>query len=1130
MSKRRASTDAAPRRPSAAELSPEQLRAVTHAGGPLIVLAGPGTGKTRVITHRVAHLLCERGLRPESVLAVTYTTKAAQELRGRLAELVSPSAADRVNASTFHSFGLRLLRRFGDALDLPPVRAGTGGPQLTDSAQRRRLYREVIAEHGLFPFARAAGVDAAIGHLARTVSALADAAIDPDDAQAFIARWSAALDAGTDAQGNPLEDARSLAAQREHLRRFSETVRAWTYAEAAARARGWLNFGDLIALPVRLLSTNAGVASIVRDELRAVVVDEFQDVNAAMIRLLRAICPPALNPDLAVVGDDDQAIFRFRGADDRAFARFAALYPTCARVALTDNHRSTPHVIDTAASVISRAAFRFDPDKRTVFPPGKPAPTGAAPVELLSVPGETLDAPVVAALIAHELARPSPPSASSFAVVARSHTDLRRVADALRLEAVPFRLQKEGSLLDDEGVQDLLAWSRVLVRPEETWNLRRVLTRPPIAVHLDDLRAFESAYRAALSAHRAGRPGADDPGPMPAWLVAHAPDHPCVARFAAIAAELAPIATSVPAGDALSAIVRHAQLAHSELLPAPEHTRRVAAVLGLIAFAREHAARLQAPGDLAALLAHIDDLDHNDLARKSPQLEADDDQDPDQPADAVTLITAHSAKGLEFDTVFVPRVSPGKAGYPSTSAGDGEGPILPPGLVDDAGDERSEKERQLDEERRLFYVACTRARRRLILLTRRTKSPSKSVHFAQELAADPALAGRALVEIPAEDALRRCGRDPQTVLGAEPDTPAGQAAAWRERLDAARTHARQAAAGALNAIDAPRLDPASIETAQAWLAKAARTLAALAHARASGSPPGWHTPGVDPDLDRLLAAPDQPAPAPTGLRFRPPRPPLRISYSLIKAYESCPRCYALQYLYDLPQPPGPWQALGSAAHAALQAFAQAQRDSEDGRRAPPTLDELLTLGSDAYFASLPPHREPDKLHREQLLAQLTLAHERLLKPTDHILELEFAITAPYRRAGQPAGEPDHVLVARLDRLDQITLPDGQTGFRVVDYKSGVPTKSQREPARSDLQLGIYALALDQQFGEGRPVRGVAEYWLLATGEVGRIDLDAIDRTKVRAAIDKALAGILAGDFHRSSSDRTDHVCDLLGPE
>jgi ATP-dependent helicase/nuclease subunit B len=248
--------------------------------------------------------------------------------------------------------------------------------------------------------------------------------------------------------------------------------------------------------------------------------------------------------------------------------------------------------------------------------------------------------------------------------------------------------------------------------------------------------------------------------------------------------------------------------------------------------------------------------------------------------------------------------------------------------------------------------------------------------------------------------------------------------------------------------------------------------------------------------------------------LRPMQGPLKLSYSAIASYETCPRCFYLSQVLGLAEDAGPAMLVGQAAHAALDRFYRAFREADTGESAaPPTADDLVRYGLEELAAIWPRSRAIDPADRDRLEAQLRLYHGSLHDPSIHVLEIEAWSGFGYTYKGV-----EHRLNARIDRVDQ--LPDG--GVRIVDYKTGRATKRLLSPVADDLQLGVYALAARALLGGGGTgaenggggLRGRAEYWLLSTGERGVIDLAEIDEGAVRGKIDGAIDGMLAGRFPR----------------
>lgn len=1106
-------------------LNPEQRRAVEHGAGtrqggpPLIVLAGPGTGKTRVIVHRVSRLILENGVEPESIVAVTFTVKAAEELRHRLRELVGPGKADRVNAGTFHALGLSLLRRFGDVI-------GVSGPvRLMDPAQRRRLLRELIREHDLFAAWAAAGRDAAIPAAEGTIAALRHAGVTPERAEADARAWLERAERG---EVEPASDAGSpgdaVRAERERAARFHETARLYGLFERACRERAALTFDDLIALPARMLATHEGVAAIVRQEWRHTVVDEFQDVNGAQVELLRLIAPPAAPgadgspaaaPDLCVVGDDDQAIYAFRGADRRAFERFASTWPGHGVIALTRTYRAAPVLVRVTGAVIAAAGRRFAPDKRVE--PAEPADRPDAGVELVTLDDSDLAGEAIAAMILADHARDRGRAWGSSAVIARTHGELDRIGAALALEGIPVRRAPGASLLEDEGVRDVLRWCELLTDDRHVSAAHRLLTRPPISVPAAQAGEWARAYARERTLHADDPAGHEDPGPIVPWLERRAPRRDDVSRFAALHRELSALTAALPAAGALYQIVRLTGVSHADLPEAHARAARLSALGGLIAFAQRAAGAMDPPGGLHAFLDYLEDLGADELvAHLDPEgrLHGTDTADDDE--DAVALLTAHAAKGLEFDTVYLPRVRP-PHGYPKTRRDD-RPPEAPPGLLGPGDDEDA------DEERRVFYVACTRARRRLVLLAQSKKKRSDVEDYFDELWYDEPAAG--LVTRRTLDDILRGARSAGVGVGDAPGDglatplPGVGGQARRELFARARREARLSAAAALDEAERGAGTASSLDELHRRLRAAAERLAAVAALEAGRAVPAWVREPEALDaarrLDAALARVPGGGAEPGAFEFRALRPPLRLSYSLIQDYERCPRCAYVKHVLRFPEPEGPRAALGIAVHGALERFYDAWRSAESIGSPRPGLADLLRFGEQALRAGAGSRLDPEV--RRQALAQLRMVHERLHDPRAEVLEVEKRVQFPYERGGQT-----HEFIAKIDRIDRL-----EGGFRIIDYKTGEAWASLRTPRPDDLQLGIYALALAHLFGggDGLAPSGEAEYWLLSSGERGRIALDSLRLDKVRRRIDRVIDALLAGEF--PAGDTCSGACAVLG--
>jgi ATP-dependent DNA helicase UvrD/PcrA len=1081
---------------SKVELTPDQQRAVEYDAGPVIVLAGPGTGKTRVITARVAHMIQERGVNPEQIVAVTFTNKAAGELGDRLGGLVGTTIAARVVSSTFHSLGLGMVRRFGDVLGVP------SDPMLIDSSQRKQLIREIIREHKLYRYAMGSGIDSAIELAMKTMSELRNLSMHSDDALAWVQSQRDALES--------LERAEAQARGAE-LDRFEQAAMVYGHFESQCLDRGWMDFDDLILLPIRLMREHPQIAAILRHDHRHVVVDEFQDVNAAQIEMIRQLCPPNTNPDLCVVGDDDQSIYGFRGADDRAFAHFAGIWEGSPTITLSTNFRSAGPIVAASNAVIEGAHVRFDPDKVAVSHAGE---VDGAGIELIRLEDDKQSGEAIASMLLKMVSEAKEGDEAfdfgSCAVIARTGAELERIARVLTLEGIPVEIRQKRSPMDDEGVLDVLAWARVLGDPGLSVDVKRVLIRPPYRCDAIVLGRLVARWKAIESQHLAGDPQASDPGDLIGWLVEHS-DEPMrakIEKMRVLLAELGVVAGEADAGTALMEIIKRTGVVQSELSDGHGRASRVAALVEVVRFARLRKDRFESPGDLGAMLRYIEDLSPGekslgelpeDAVEQTSDLTGDSTgTDSGHAQGAVAMLTAHASKGLEFETVFIPRVSP-QFGYPKTNNPGGDEEVLPEGLIDRAGDVRDAKARMIDEERRVFYVALTRAHHRAVLLA---KVPKKTTvtNFVYELRASDG------VELPERDAFDVL--DPSMVGDAVSDLGVEFKSANRIRdvFDQAKRDARRDAAMAIDAMEMGELVRTALDIR---LRHAANRIALVNEVYITGEVPQWVAECDDPELGKLACglvdalaqkavASEQLHPGLKG--------PLKLSFSQISKYLQCPRCYLVNYVLRLPEDEQVVMMLGTVIHEALEEFYIRWRDADAEGLDHPGLGELEAMTRKYYFKHQPRDAEVDEGSLEKAMGMIGLFWEQMHDEQAHIIELEREHVFGYVCDGI-----EHKIKAKIDRVDATA----EGGSRVIDYKTGYPRKELTEPKKDNLQLGIYAMAIEHELGELGP-GSVCEYWLLADGTRGVIGTDDLDMSKIRKRIDKAIAGMLEGDWTQSN--------------
>jgi len=617
------------------DLNDAQREAVLHGEGPLLVLAGAGSGKTRVIVHRMARLVRELGVFPWHILAVTFTNKAAGEMRERLEGLLGPTLAADVWVQTFHAFGARFLRREAARAGLPPSFA------IYDDDDQLRLARRILTEAG------------------------AEEDLSPRDLLGRIDRWK------NHALG-PTEV--SLGAHDEEGQRDLDLYAR--YQEALRRA-GAVDFGDLLVLPVRLLKEDAALRGRWAGRFRHLLVDEFQDTNPAQYRLLRLLVGEKRN--VCVVGDDDQAIYTWRGADVRNILGFDRDFPGTRIVKLEQNYRSTRTILDAAYAVISRAQQRRDKRLWTENETG-------APLALLVGDDEQLESERIARAVAAERARGTP--GDEIAVLYRINAQSRPIEAALRAVRIPYVIVRGTSFYDRAEVRDAAAYLRLALSPDSDLDVERVLNRPARGIGektVERLRAHAAARGSSLFAALSEAEAVE--GVKPAARRA-------LTDFRTLVKGLAEEVPGLDAGTAVQEVLKRTGLLNRL---AAEHTdeaaERAENLAELVAAAREFDESLLGEGPPR----DPEEVRPPPLARFLERIALLGEADGETPEGRVALMTLHAAKGLEFEAVFLAGVEDGTLPYERPWATE------------------EHREESLDEERRLCYVGMTRAKRRLTL-------------------------------------------------------------------------------------------------------------------------------------------------------------------------------------------------------------------------------------------------------------------------------------------------------------------------------------------------------------------------------------------------------------------------------
>ncbi len=667
-----------------AGLNAPQRAAVTHESGPLLIFAGAGSGKTRTLTHRIAYLIKERGVWPSRILAVTFTNKAAKEMRERLHTLVGTEDASRLWMGTFHSLCARMLRIHGAQIGLPDNFV------IFDSDDSQRVIKDVLKE---------ADLDSARYTPGKMLGRISDAKNKMQRSSDF-----------------------SEEGPRPGDRIFARVYKNYQARLAASHA---VDFDDLLLEAVRLLEQSSEAREYWSERFQQVLIDEFQDVNAAQFRWVELLSGKHQN--ICVVGDDDQSIYAWRGADVQIILDFERRYPDARIIKLEQNYRSTQNILDAAHGVISKNQGRSPKQLWSEF-------TGGAPLILHGTASAQDEANWVVQTI-RELQREEKKTFRDFAILCRINAQSRPFEEAFMRARIPLKLVGTQRFYERREIKDLLAYLKVLSNPSDGVALSRIINVPARgigATTIDRLQGLAMQHQCSL------------------WEIVTAQNLEALSTKA-IATKIRPVrdilldlrfelAQEPPMEALLTQILK--RTFYLEFLSGERDGKgedRIANVEEFLAAAQDFDTRFDAEGLAADSAQEPDETDYIDLPRtrlstflETTVLEDSGEktnaltalpQDESQIENNVTLMTLHAAKGLEFPVVFLVGAEQGI--LPHARALWGE----------------SATNAELEEERRLCYVGITRAREKVYL----SHAAQRTLHGRTE-ATQPSLF---LDEIPA---------------------------------------------------------------------------------------------------------------------------------------------------------------------------------------------------------------------------------------------------------------------------------------------------------------------------------------------------------------------------------------------
>jgi DNA helicase-2/ATP-dependent DNA helicase PcrA len=752
------------------KLNPEQLRAVEHGEGPLLIIAGPGSGKTRVITQRIVHLLEHvPGLEPQNILALTFTEKAAGEMKSRVGQAL-PDLATFPHVSTFHAFAYEVVCKQKGEQEQP------GERMLLDKEDVWVFLRQRMEQLQLEFYQKLAEPGAFLHALSEFFSRCQDELIEPEDFEKYA----------QEAERTFLENAAKLDAEERALeegeiQKKKELSRVFRNSRRLIERTGSSSLGSLIPEAVRLFDRRAEILQRYRAQFRFVLVDEFQDTNYAQVELLKRLVAPPFN--ITAVGDDDQAIYRFRGASHGAFDMFGQVFPGHRTIFLNRNYRSTERVLRVADVVIKR-----NEDRYSSKPELRPEREEGCPVYLLCSPDYVSEANWVAGEIQRLVAKGS--SYRDIAVLYRAHNYRARLVEEFQRRGIPFAIRGL-SVLSTVIIRDLLAYLNLVLSPHDNISLTRVLLTPrwnfreevALQVRVEAEKQRCSLYDVLTSWEK---------GPNRTLLQ--------TTNWEALKQLLHDLHWAVQNGTvtALFKLLRERLQLQSFL-----GERDLGYVNAFEEFLREWEEKISKFPPLAG--PEWEDAGAEKKPKKNLRefiyyfrhyLEAGgkiEAPELGERADAVQMMSVHAAKGLEFPVVFLLSVASRR--FPVTERRAviefpdelRKGPLPPRNI-------------HLQEERRLFFVALTRAKDRLYVssVAAPGKKPSK---FIDDLLADRVVEARDIERlevkerpvIPAKAGIQSVARASPEVLGVDShfrgnDTGTAQRELFGEMAEAAGVH------------------------------------------------------------------------------------------------------------------------------------------------------------------------------------------------------------------------------------------------------------------------------------------------------------------------------------------------------
>lgn len=1044
-----------------ADLNEAQREAVTHEGGPLLIVAGAGTGKTRTLTRRFLWLVKERGVPPEEILALTFSTAAAAELRERIEQELDDGAAE-VTATTFHALCARILQEeateAGLDLFMTPV----------TETDRLAIMMGRLGELSLVHHPIRGNPASLIAQFLQRIDKLKEERVDTGR----FRDWA-------EARPRQATDEQERAIAEGDL----EFAQIYEQHERFLRDAGVIDFGGLQLELLRLLDEKPHVRDRVAARFSHVLVDEFQDTNFAQALILDHLVRD--HRKLVAVGDDDQSIYRFRGASRKNIAEFATTYTDAKQIKLELNYRSGAEIIRAARAVVTSDPDRIEKTLRA----GTPRESSVA---FWRCTNERAQAQAIAGdigrLIADEGAAPD-----QIAILLKSViSDPNSICTALDERSIPYYISGAAAFFERAEIRDLVGWMKLLADPADDVAVHRALTRPPINLTSSDIGHISSVRGRGSPTLQALRRAADDKRCSQSTRER-------IEKFLALHKRAQSAFEAMRPEPFVFRLIERLGLRGQQVFTADGRTierlvnvSKFASMADAFSRTRPHATAR----DFAAFVAAISDAgmrEAEELAEQSPM--------------AVRITTRHSAKGLEFDHVYVPFLT--ARAVPGNRRGDVK---IPDALLSEALPEDS-REAHISEQRRVMHVAMTRARSRLVLSWNETtsgnKNPNKPSMFyeeaREEMASDETeyaeqlfAPGERLYSVLAAlrsevlDNVERAGRRlNEPTLDAHLDTPA-DTARFLEMIKVSalieKTRHGEPLGSSLTEVNAAICQGASPEQI-AELDRSPLDEQILAGERDAGKL-SEQLRQFEPSLERFL-------PKTNGT--------LAMSASDMETYTTCPLKYKYAKVLRVPTPRSVNMRFGTLVHDVLEKFHK--HPPEQPETTGEARDRLLRLYENGWRRGGFGDSDDEQQYYRRGIDALNKYASRLEEDEGRAARFEEKFSI---RLG------DVTLRGRIDRIDQ--FPDGS--WELIDYKTG---KSKTEAGlKEDLQLALYQLAAREMWGIAN-ARGA--YWYVM--EDKKVPVVQAEETldAISARVEQVASSIKKQEFRPTPSYQSCRFCD-----